>query len=163
MELSNIKIVLSLGTKMKKIVLVILMMSSSLLCAEEIKLSCSINMVTEFSSGEKETNLINEILNISDKNGLISISPSSDLNLMYPVSSLKLSSNIFLENKSDSSKWEIRQTSKGASGAEVSVFYLIDRNIGKIWYSSSWSKNSRTVNLSGTGECNKIDVKKRKF
>jgi hypothetical protein len=147
---------------MKKLIFIILLISSPIVWSEEIKLSCDMNLVEKYSTGHTETKSIHEVINIYDSEytKFISITPLSDQ--ISGVSTKPIQNTISINNFSDTNKWDITNVLKTKSN-EITVTIRIDRNLGKIWYSSSFNNSKVSIETSGIGDCEKVDFSNKKF
>ena len=148
---------------MKKLIFLTFLLSiSNFLQAEEIKLSCNILKVMEFGSGKSEKSNNTEIYTVTDLGGRKFIIPTSD---EFPsVSSVKKANSITVTDQSDNNKWDITNVSKNEQGDLSSVSIRIDRNTGKIFYSFQFERlNGSFINTTGRGDCEKVNLTKKKF
>ncbi len=153
---------------MKKLIFLLLILVSFNLQAEEFKLSCNIRLVTYYSvDGSSETHQYNEVFEITDYGKSKYIMPSS-VNFRS-VSTSNRSKNhpntLSIDDFSDLSKWDITVNTKSKIEGKVDVTSIrIDRNVGKIWYSADFNTPSgNTILETGVGDCEKVDVSKKKF
>ena len=140
---------------MKKLTLILFLLSPTLSWSEEIKLSCNINLVTSYENGSSETHRYNEIFTVRDNGKLKSIQPTSS-----NFESVTTEDGYEINN---SSQWNIT-SGKRNSYSNTLTTIQIDRNTGKIWYKNNtviFKKNSWSS--KGQGDCEKIDVIKKKF
>jgi len=142
-------------TSMKKLIFILLITSSTIVHSEEIKLSCRINLVTSFENGSTESHQYNEIFTVRDDGKFISIQPTSS-----NFESVTTEHGYGINN---SSQWNITSGKRNSFRSTLTTIQ-IDRNTGKIWYKNntviikkdSWSSK-------GEGDCEKVDVTKKKF
>jgi hypothetical protein len=137
-------------------------MFSSLVCSEEIKLSCTIKLLRVYSiDGSSETNQYREVLEVTDNSNYKSIIPLSDN--FGSVSTRKHSETDTITDYSNSNSWDISSSRTSSEGHQGLTSYRIDRNTGDLWYSRTFNNQSMIITSTGTGNCEKIDVTKKKF
>ena len=146
---------------MKKLTFFVLILFSSIVCSEELKLKCDIKVVSNFSDGSTEKNQVTETLKILDLGTYKSIIPSSTV--LISVSTDKSTNTISVSDLSNSNVWDITEKTFSKNETPTTVSYVIDRNLGKIWYSDTFTSSGFTIKTSGVGDCEKIDVTKKKF
>lgn len=146
---------------MKKLILFLLLLSPSTVWSLEVKLSCSINTVTEYSTGGSERGQFNQIFVVTDLGNYRSIISNSDD--FASVSTKGIKSTVSVDDLSDSNIWDITNNNKLPNGSTMTTSIRIDRNVGKIWYSSSFDNNQITRLRTGSGDCEKVNVSKKKF
>ena len=134
---------------------------SSIVRSEELKLSCNINLVSTSSNGISESNQYNQTFEVVDYGKRKMIIPSSDL--FSGVSTGKHPTTVSIEDFSDSNKWDIFNQDNFEDGTSSSTTIRIDRDTGKIWYTHTFKEGGRTLNQSGNGDCEKVNVRKKKF
>ncbi len=144
----------------KHLLILILLFTSNILYAGEIKLSCDINLTIIYPSGREENKKVREIYEI-DESTNISI---------FPVSNLELLPHAFSHrknpiNNSNQNKWDIQNKfTRGQFSYITSV--IIDRNSGQIFTSVGVIKKGDegfTTTTKGIGVCEKVDITKKKF
>jgi hypothetical protein len=148
---------------MKKLTfLTFLLLISNILQAEEFKLSCNILKVMEFSTGSSEKSNTTEIYTVTDLGSRKFIIPTSD---EFPsVSTVKKTNSITVTDESDNNKWDITNVSKNEQGDLSTVSIRIDRNTGKIFYSFLFERlNGSFITTKGRGDCEKVNLTKKKF
>jgi hypothetical protein len=91
------------------------------------------------------------------------IIPTSDN--FSSVSTVVFPDVLSINDFSDSSKWDISVNQKGiVEGSVINTSIRIDRNTGQIWYSRTFpAENGITISEDGIGNCEKINMKKKKF
>ncbi len=144
---------------MKKILLiVVLLFTSSILYAGEIKLSCDINLTITYPSGRQENKKVREIYEI-DESTYITIFPVSNLEVLPHAHSHK--NNPI--NNSNQNKWDIQNKfARGEFSFITSV--IIDRNSGQIFtLIEAIKKDSEALTTKGIGSCEKVDTTTKKF
>jgi hypothetical protein len=142
---------------MKKFIFLLLIFFSPIIYAEEIKLSCVINLQTTYDNGSSETHRYNEIFTVTDKGKFKSIVPTSS-----NFQSVTVFDNRVLDG-SKLSRWDIVEGKKTGHGNSLTTI-TIDRNTGKIWYKNIVTFLQRDSWVQkGEGDCEKIDVSKKKF
>lgn len=148
---------------MKKLILLVcFFLISNLLQAEEIKLSCTMNRLKKYSSGESEKFNEKIIIKITEFGKYRSIIPESDG--YGSITSENYFKGGFSTDLSNSNKWDISSEHPLPKGAEISTSINIDRNTGIISYSNFYtSAKGFIIETSAKGECEKIDVMKKKF
>jgi hypothetical protein len=146
---------------MKKILLLLFLFFPLTGWSEDIKLSCNMKRIKKNSSGDIEKSIEKIIFSVSENVIYKSIISNSDE--YGPVSSDSFAGWKFSTDFSDTNKWDITTTTNLAKG-EMTTSIKIDRNAGIISYSSIWtSKKGYISETSATGECEKINVMKKKF
>jgi len=149
---------------MKKILLIlVLLFTSNLLYAVEIKLSCDVNITLSYPSGSGENRKIHEIYQIRETSSGTSIIPNSNTGLLPFVATFG-AENINVIDNSDQNKWDIWNT-RNINGNSYILSVIIDRNSGQIFTSTLiLSKNNKGSTLfEGIGSCQKVDTSKKKF
>jgi len=149
---------------MKKILLIlVLLFTSNILYAGQIKLSCDIKLNITFSNGSGENRKIHEIYEISETSSGTSIIPNSNTGLLPFVATFG-AENINVIDNSDQNKWNIRNT-RNINGNSYILSVIIDRNTGQIFTSTLiLSKNNKgSTSFEGIGSCQKVDTSKKKF
>ena len=146
---------------MKKLILILLMAYPSLALSDVLKLSCTIRAVIDYSTGTTETKQYNEIFEVTDYGDFKSIIPTSDD--FASVTSKKSKYTESIVDYSDSNKWDITNVNKYVGEKSDNTSIRIDRNLGKIWYSRTFSSGANSITTTGTGDCEKVNVKKKKF
>jgi len=143
---------------MKKILLIlVLLFTSNILYAGQIKLSCDINL-TYTPSVEELPQKVREIY-VIDESTNISIYPLSNPGSLPMASSHKYNPT----NYSNQNKWDI-QNKYTINGTSYITSVIIDRNSGQIFTSlQGTNKNGLVLTVSGNGICEKIDTQKKKF
>ena len=133
----------------------------SLALSEVLKLSCTIRAVINYSTGTSETKQYNEVFEVTDYGNFKSIIPTSE-----NFAGVSTKKNQYIESVvdySDSNKWDINNVNKYDGGKSDNVSIHIDRNLGKIWYSRTFYAGLDSITTTGTGDCEKVNVKKKKF
>ena len=147
---------------MRKLIFFVLILSSSIVRSEELKLSCNIELVTQYETGEVEKQRLKEVFLVNDMGEYKSIIPSSD-NFFSVMTHKSPWTESFLD-LSDPNKWDITNVVNYSNGSSSRNSIRIDRNLGKIWSSQTTELSSkRTIIVTGSGDCEKINVKKKKF
>lgn len=142
----------------KHLLILILLFTSNILYAGEIKLSCDINLTISYPSGREENKKVREIYEI-DESTIIYIFPISNLEVLPHAISNK--NNAI--NNSNQNKWDIQNKfTRGQFSYITSV--IIDRNSGQIFTSIEMiKKDNVTLTIKGIGDCEKVDITKKKF
>jgi hypothetical protein len=142
----------------KHLLILILLFTSNILYAGEIKLSCDINLTISYPSGREENKKVREIYEI-DESTYISIFPVSNLEVLPHAISHK--NNPI--NNSNQNKWDIQNKfTRGEFSYITSV--IIDRNSGQIFTSiEATKKGFEALTTKGIGGCEKVDITKKKF
>ncbi len=150
---------------MKKILfcLIIIFQSVYLYANEDIKLSCNVKLVITSWNGIQETQQIKddiEISEIGNKKYIIGNHPD-----IGSVSTHKSGSRwISATDQSDRNKWNITTIRSREEDVIVTTQFIIDRNSGKIIYSEdAQGPGKKYMRYKGIGDCQKIDITKRKF
>lgn len=148
---------------MKKLILLVcLLLISNFLQAEEIKLSCTMNRLKKYSSGESEKFNEKIIITITEFGKHRSIILDSDG--YGSITSENYFKGGFSNDLSNSNKWYITSERLMPKGEEISTSINIDRNTGIVSYSNFYtSAKGYIIETSAKGECEKIDVMKKKF
>ena len=146
---------------MKKLILFLLLLSPNLVWSETIKLSCTIKTIEDYSNGFTETKQYKEIFEVTQTGSFISIIPTSEN--FNSVTNLKNKNTVSINDFSDSNKWDITNNNKYESGKTDNTSIQIDRNIGRIWYSRTFDNLTLVFKVSGTGDCEKVNITKKKF
>ena len=146
---------------MKKIIFFILVISSQSVHSVELKLICNITLNEIFSDGTTKTSQLSEVLEIIDNGKTKLIIPTSDL--LGGVTTKKSGTLSPINDSSDVNKWDITSENKLSDGTTSTTTFRIDRNIGNIWYSNTFITNGRVTRQSGVGNCEKINLTKKKF
>ena len=147
---------------MKKILLIlVLLLTSNLLYAGEIKLSCDITINRQYSTGVRENRKERVILVVTETQDFLSIIPTANNSYIPGVSSLQRENKIIFNN-SNENVWSV--TNKGTlDGKTYEQEIQIDRNTGQIFIQNDMTIGKDFVDDRGTGICEKIDIKKKKF
>ena len=153
---------------MKKLLLtLVLLFTSNILYAGQIKLSCNITVTEILPSGKEETKKVIEIYEVTEILDKIAIRASSGLgNLPSVTSYLKRIESISIEsisNNSNESQWNITNKGTTSEGNSFDNSILIDRNTGQIFTRNAMTINGNSGVSSGTGICERIGIKKKKF
>jgi len=146
---------------MKKLFLfLVLIFTSKILYAGQIKLSCDIKLNITYSSGSEENKNIREIYEIEETSSGISIIPVSNTGLSPSVSTYRTENSI---NNSDQNKWDIKNKHTNQGNSHFTSV-IIDRNSGQIFTSHEMiKKDNKSTIFTGTGICEKVDTQKKKF
>jgi hypothetical protein len=151
---------------MKKLIFIVLLLSPTIGWSEGItKLSCDMKITKKYHDGFSETLKYVEVFDIEENKDFILISPTSD-NLHF-VSNRESPEKSVLDS-SNSTKWNItnlsRYTKTDKTKITLTVTISIDRNTGKVWYSSRYDHvGISSLETTGTGDCEKVDLTKKKF
>ncbi len=148
----------------KHLLILILLFTSNILYAGEIKLSCDVNLTISYASGNEENKKIHEMYIINEFSYFTSILPASNSgNLPSVVTKVKVGTVDSVINNSDENRWDIINTvTRNGNFHKVSV--VIDRNSGSIYTSHDMkSKDNVITSFIGTGNCEKVDTVKKKF
>ena len=143
--------------------------------SEEILLSCKINKSIYGSSDNKITKLdISEFFLIV-KNPVskdISITPQSDSFQLPEVSTVKKSDTTLIKNLSSETFFHIINTKKPTfSQSEIKKYKIglhedeikINRLTGQIYTRTNYTIDGEEYNHIGEGNCDKVDMKKKRF
>jgi hypothetical protein len=151
--------------KIKKIIsLITLILISFPSFGGDIKLFCKINLETTYSTGTIEKTYEEELFEITETRGTIIILPNSRASKFSSISNHKHSTTISIKDRSDANKWDIAVSDKNPQGLIDEVSFMIDRNTGKIFYSLlSRQPAGAYLKELGYGNCEKVDMSKRKF
>ncbi len=130
----------------------------------DIKISCNINLETTYSFDESiKKSHEEEIFTITEINGYVIIVPSLASSKFSSISTHKENNTISIKNRSDINKWDITISDKNSGGEIDDVSYLIDRNTGKIFYSLISRHRGQYSKDLGYGNCEPVDMNKKKF
>ena len=144
----------------KHLLILILLFTSNILYAGQIKLSCDINLTISYSSGNEENKKIREIYEIDESSNGITIIPVSNTGLSPSVSTYRTGDSV---NNSDENKWDIKNKSTIQGNSHITSV-TIDRNSGQIFTSHEMiKKDNKTTTFIGIGSCEKVDTSKKKF
>jgi hypothetical protein len=145
--------------KMKFLLLLVLVFFSSFINAQEVNLICDLTFQSDVT-GRNETQKFRTRVEIFQTKDFLSIIPDSDL--LGSVSTSKRENSNFT-NYSNGTKWDLQRRSHSKDGV-LNVHIIIDRNAGTMSYNSSFlHTNTLTSYTRAFGECQKIDVSKKKF
>jgi hypothetical protein len=144
---------------MKKLLLIlVLLFTSNLLYAVEIKLSCDITTkYTGYSLTEKER----VIFIVTEFKDFVSIIPIASSASIPSVTSTQSDNNIVF-NDSNENTWSVRNK-QTLNGKNYEQQIEIDRGTGQISFKNDMIENKDPRGFRGTGICEKIDIKKKKF
>jgi hypothetical protein len=145
----------------KHLLILILLFTSNILYAVEIKLSCDIEVEVTYWTGNTEKKQVTNIVTIADQGarGKFIISSGSHIRSV----TTKESENRSVTDLSDSNSWEITNEVTSQNDV-VTTFLKIDRNTGKFFYDSfQKSKDGKDIRFEGRGNCEKVDTAKKKF
>jgi hypothetical protein len=151
---------------MKKIVIFLLLILPLLSWSEEIKLSCNMKRTVLNSHLADQNSNETIIVEIIDLGKYKSIVPNSDQ--YAAVGSFKMEGVTNISDNSDKNKWDITRTYTSSKSSGTSITTIrIDRNTGNIYYISNFAakieNNSVVIQTTATGDCEKINVMKKKF
>lgn len=143
---------------MKKILLIlVLLFTSTLLYAVEIKLSCNITTKDRYGVTEKE----HVIFIVTEFKDFVSIIPIAS-SVQIPSVTSKQSDNNIVFNNSNENIWSVtnKQTLDGKNYEQQ---IEIDRGTGQISFKDKIKSENYYNIFIGTGTCEKIDIKNKKF
>jgi hypothetical protein len=123
----------------------------------DIKLNCRLTITVNFRNGAVDKDTKNVITEVYQNNNLLTIVFNSDL---QSVASVKSPSVVYVNNLSDSNKWELENVSS-REGNNMQTSVQIDRNSGVLTYHSDFNKGRAVTDANGI--CEKIDTSKKKF
>jgi len=146
---------------MKKLIFLVLILSSSIVHSEQVKLSCNIS-VTEYwkdHPSEETPKQYHVIYEVEDNGTYKSITTSSN-NLPSITTIKNPKDQFFIVDSSDSNKWDILRDPSRSNKSRVSI--KIDRNLGDIFTNEFFVSHEGHLirSLTGEGNCEKVDVKK---
>lgn len=149
---------------MKKLIFIFVLFISTRILGEEIKLSCNLNLVRNFSSGYSEKENITDIIEVSihPRGKFILPKVLSSVHVLEP----EVDPNYSAIDQSDLNKWEISITNRRGTKeiSSVQTRFFIDRNSGLITYDSTTNFfNGDWLMTTGNGNCSKVDLTKKKF
>lgn len=135
--------------------------------AEEIRLSCSMQISRTYSNGYTESRKEMVFADIETDGSMFHAQLKSD-ELLFSITSRgyeNRQSTTEVLNISNENKWDITNFTKMKEISIESENYLyLDRNSGKINLRSEFTKNNKkTMTTNGSGVCEKINTKLRKF
>ncbi len=124
---------------------------------DDVKLTCNMNVIKTYRNGDKEVFNVRPIYEIYDTGRYLSIIPDTD---RLASVSTRTGDGRVIDNFSDKNKWALYNKTEN-NGRIMEVKIMIDRNTGRIVYSSNWNKD--TIITEGEGSCEKVDVSQKKF
>ena len=146
---------------MKKAIFFLLLIFSHMACSEEVKLSCNMKRVNTDSLGSEKFNE-QVIFEIMDTGKYKSIIPNSDE--YGSVGTDKLGFRTSITDFSDANKWDITAYHDPKNGSNYTITIRIDRNTGTIFYQNNYtSPKGNIINISASGNCEKVNLTKKKF
>jgi hypothetical protein len=148
---------------MKKYFLILIFLSQ-FTNAQDLKLECNLLIETRYSEGgaaRQQSTVATVDVEMNDSYKFIKI---ANHKIIAIVSSIKLGNNFSFVNKSDAGKWEMMmQDFDERKNEKTNTIIRIDRNTGKIFFNDRFTDSTGYTNLSGAGDCTKVDLNKRKF
>ena len=126
--------------------------------ALEVKLLCSIKLISTHSNGHVKRENFTDVIDVSDNHPELQIIPNS--NKLSHVSTQKTNTLLSVNNYSDRNRWHLENNNR-STGKNYSTSIIIDRTTGILFYSRDFDDGNITA--SATGSCEKTDMEKRKF
>jgi hypothetical protein len=149
---------------MKKIIFFLLLILPFIVYSEEFKLSCNTKRITNFSNGAPET-VENDtaIFEITDLGPIKYITTTND-HYCSVTTDKNIKSIISMRDQSDSNKWDISNVYNNDNNTKTECRIAIDRNSGSILFRNDYTaKDGFMVHFSATGNCEKVNLTKKKF
>lgn len=147
-------------TKLLRVVCILLLFfSTSGAQAEKIKLLCNVDVETDYSTGNTSKGKEKIQVDIeSSKDHLFIFANGIDIG--FSMSSAPLGSTDEKSNSSDANMFEldIKRAAKPDGEGERTEYLKIDRNSGILYY-----RYIGRLTKTATGNCSKLDQKKRAF
>ena len=129
--------------------------------ALEVKLLCSIKLITTYSTGRVERENFTDVIDVSDNHPELRIITQSDK--LSSVSTVKTFTLLSVNNNSDTNRWYLENYNQ-FQGKNNSTSISIDRTTGILFYSRYLDlSDGGRFSQSATGSCEKTDMEKRKF
>ena len=152
---------------MGKLILITIYFFSLSVAAEEIRLSCNMIITRTYTNGSTESKKEMVFADIdTDSSGFYVELKGDDLLLSITSRSFK-NKNIVTDvlNNSNANKWDITNFSKISEfNIESEDYIYLDRNTGKINIrQESTRDNKKMMATNGSGSCEKINTKLKKF
>ena len=134
--------------------------------AEELRLSCNMLIQRTYFSGNSESQKEMVFADIDFDSSYLSAQLKGP-ELIFSVGSKsiknKYSTTEVLSNTSNDNKWEITNLTTISGNIEIENYIDLDRNSGKINIRSVFMRNAHTTTTIGSGMCEKINTKSKKF
>lgn len=153
-----------------KIIIILAAFACSNTFALDLKLKCTITTKYTYFNGQSDINASTTIVEIRESNGgkiIKFISPDENANnLTISTDSFTSGSSVYTaSDKSDSTKWDISNTSVDNSKNNKSTDRVyISRNSGSIIFNRSFTNSDNITNYTSIdGICEKIDDQQKKF
>jgi hypothetical protein len=152
---------------MHKFIFIIIFLISLNTFGEEIRLSCKMLIKRTYPSGSSESKkeMVFADIDFTDSkfdtllkgDELIFVIGSSNFKNRYSTTEV-------LINGSNDNKWDITNLTKfNEPNFEIENYLYLDRNNGKINIRSESTRNNKTFITIGSGVCEKINTKLKKF
>jgi len=151
---------------MHKYIILIYLISLNAM-AEEIRLSCNMLIKSMYFNGHSESRKETVFADI-DFEGSNFSAQLKGTEFIFSISSSsfknKYSTTEILGNNSNDNKWDITTiTTMSEANIESENYIYLDRNSGKINVRSELTRNNRKTTTIGSGMCDKINTKSKKF
>ena len=151
---------------MKKLIFLVLLFSSSIVCSEELKLSCDIRLIKDETGKKQEVIQYNEMLTIKENGKTKFILPTSTNLSSVSTETDGLLGKVEVTDLSNSSTWNIDNLVFNEKNPIVTKTTLkIDRTTGSFYYYHNFSVKGKVGMLTHTGDglCKKFDESTKKF
>ena len=150
-----------------KFIFFIICLSSLDAIAEEIRLSCNMLIKRTYPNGSSESKKEMVFADIDYKDSKFD-AQLKGTELIFIIGSRSFkdrhSTTEVLNNNSNDNKWDITILTKMSElNIEQENYLYLDRNNGKINIRSEFNRNSKTSTTIGSGLCEKINTKLKKF
>ena len=151
---------------MKKNLFFLLLTLPFIACSEEFKLSCNTKLITNYSNGAADDVKSDTVIfKITDLGLIKFVTTSNDrycgVTTDKNIENLNL---IFMNDLSDSNQWDISNIIHTNNGVKSECRIVIDRNAGSILHKSIFTwKDGFIMNRSASGNCEKVNLTKKKF
>uniref|UniRef100_UPI0040484D16 hypothetical protein n=1 Tax=Shewanella sp. TaxID=50422 RepID=UPI0040484D16 len=131
--------------------------------AENLKLECNLFVDRRYSEGGGDQQRTAATVDVTMSESFKSIKIANH-KIIAILNSIKTEHTISFLDKSNSGKWELMLHEFNAQKNErFRTSIRIDRNTGKIFFDDRFTDSTGYTNTSGSGDCVKVDVDKRKF
>ena len=152
---------------MRKFIFLIIFLTSLNAIGEEIRLSCNMLIKRTYPNGSSESKKEMVFADIDFKDSKFDAQLKGD-ELIFVIGSRSFkdrhSTTEVLNNSSNDNKWDITILTKMSElNIENENYLYLDRNNGKINIRSEFTRNNKTSITIGSGVCEKINTKLRKF
>ena len=149
---------------MKTFFYLILLSAINISYAQDLKLECNLLIETRYSEGggaRQQSTVATVDVAIIDSYKFIKI---ENHRIIAIVNSIKSENTLSFVDNSDAGKWELtKQEFDARKNERTNTTIRIDRNAGKIFFNDRFTDSTGYTNLSGAGDCVKVDLSRRKF